>query len=152
LIMVTFKDILNEFKKLEPTFLWRGQWISADEWTKYIKAAKGMDKVNVKEVNRSLAKISATVGPTVASTAQPRLFVNERRVDTQVEQNNDDGNDTVSFVTKIRKAQFYYTCRQIKRTFHHVQQITKSKVAAIALNEAVTTKTTKNSNKEIVHG
>jgi hypothetical protein len=69
--MVLQNDILNEFNKIAPSFLWKGQWISMDEWTKYIKASKGMEKVNVKEVNRSLAKISATVGPTVTSNAQP---------------------------------------------------------------------------------
>jgi hypothetical protein len=66
-------DILNVFNKIVKTFLWKDQWISADEWTKHIKTWHGMQTVTVEEVNRVLMKEAATVSEFI-SAAKPKLL------------------------------------------------------------------------------
>jgi hypothetical protein len=79
--MVLQNDILNAFQKNAPSFLWKGQWISADEWTKYIKASKGMERANVSDVNKVLKRLAATVGP-LNGDAPPRHNDDGRSVTT----------------------------------------------------------------------
>jgi hypothetical protein len=109
LTMVLQNDILNEFQKIAPSFLWKGQWISADEWTKYIKASKGMESTNVSDVNKVLKRLAATVGP-LNGDAPPMLFVNEIKMIAQVEVPNNatDVDQQVCFENKRKHIHFYY--------------------------------------------
>ena len=75
--MATKSDILLiAFHELAESFLWKGDWISADEWTKYIKTAKGMAQSDhtVADVNRALKKEAVFVSKAYNTVAKPTLF------------------------------------------------------------------------------
>jgi hypothetical protein len=95
----------------DKSFLWKGQWISTDEWTKHIKTWDGMKEVTVEVVNRGLKKVAATVSE-FNGVAGPRLFVNERVVNKTVEV-KDAGATAASvgaqsFETVNKNVHFYY--------------------------------------------
>jgi hypothetical protein len=109
--MVLQNDILKEwYQKLAPSFLWKGQWISADKWTKYIKASKGMESANVQDVNRVLKRLAVSVDSfAVKNAAPPTLYVNNKKIKTQAEKKD---NDKVWFETKRKVVQFYYISKE----------------------------------------
>jgi hypothetical protein len=72
-------DILNKYKEIAESFLWKGQWISADEWTKHLISKGLKPSVTVEDVNRVLKKEAAMVSH-FNGVAERKLFVNKRRV------------------------------------------------------------------------
>ena len=112
-MMVLQNLILQEFNKIALSFLWKGQWISADEWTKYIKASKGMETVDVQDVNRAFKKIAATVGPVIGD-APPMLFVNERKVMVQVVV-KDDTDQQVSCMENKKNMLTSISCQKVEQ-------------------------------------
>jgi hypothetical protein len=75
--MASRDDILKVFNEIEKTFLWRGQWIITDEWTKHIKTCDGMGAVTLRDVNMVLKKVAGTASQFIAELmhSQSSLYV-----------------------------------------------------------------------------
>jgi hypothetical protein len=102
--MVASADIRKTFdKEIAPSFPWKGQWISADEWAKYIRTFNGMQEVMVQDVNRTFKSFAAT--SVLEINDMTTLYRQEKQVQTQVEVMDAD---PVCFESKKRKVLFYY--------------------------------------------
>jgi hypothetical protein len=101
--------LLKAFHQLlAASFLWKGQWISADEWAKYFISKGVKQSVTTEDVNRALTREAVFVGQVSGTVARPKLFVHKRQVKKETETSASTTGDHPIFETVTKKVHFYY--------------------------------------------
>ena len=59
--MAACAEVAKTFNRIVPSFLWKGQWISAHAWVAFIRTHKDMKDVDIATFNRAMKPVSSAV-------------------------------------------------------------------------------------------